>query len=360
MHTALMMKLASKMSMSELFSVLGINENSSPAEVKAAKRKYVAKNHPDRNPGNDETFGRVMGAFDTFFDKDHNRRSSGAPRGSAQNGPGPDAQRRAREEANRRAREEAQRRSEEASRRREEEFDRKREEARRAREESARQRQEEIRRHEEEMRRKHEEAKKVYEEEMRRRGDNGSSGRATDGGGQKQPNQHSDKKTDKERGDFGSKDQNRPKHNTREEFGNDAAVSSRGSQNKGKNSRSPALGNIALALGAAGSAAHAGAHHLKYRDMKNSGREEEADTHRKLRNRSLIGSAAGAIAGRIASQAIGGKDSSERHKIMTSIGSGLGLAASSAYSNKDREKLRALNIAHEKSMRNKRLGISED
>lgn len=79
MNSAIMMKIAaSGMSREELHKELGINAKSTPEEVKAAKRKYAIKNHPDKNPGNDEKFGKVMGAFDEHFDSDHRPKNSGS------------------------------------------------------------------------------------------------------------------------------------------------------------------------------------------------------------------------------------------------------------------------------------------
>lgn len=59
------------MSKRDFYEVLGVTRNSSEADIKKAYRRLAMKNHPDRNPGDDEAearFKEVQEAYDVLSD----------------------------------------------------------------------------------------------------------------------------------------------------------------------------------------------------------------------------------------------------------------------------------------------------
>jgi molecular chaperone DnaJ len=75
---------------SNLYDVLGVPKNASPDEIKKAYRKLVREVHPDRNPGNEDRFKEVQGAYDVLSDPEKRKQydSGTGPfrAGSATNG----------------------------------------------------------------------------------------------------------------------------------------------------------------------------------------------------------------------------------------------------------------------------------
>jgi molecular chaperone DnaJ len=53
-----------------LYESLGVSKNASQDEIKKAYRKLVREVHPDRNPGSEERFKEVQGAYDVLSDPD--------------------------------------------------------------------------------------------------------------------------------------------------------------------------------------------------------------------------------------------------------------------------------------------------
>src|SRR2546421_7139673 len=51
-----------------LYEALGVSKNATQDEIKKAYRKLVRDVHPDRNPGNEERFKEVQGAYDVLSD----------------------------------------------------------------------------------------------------------------------------------------------------------------------------------------------------------------------------------------------------------------------------------------------------
>jgi curved DNA-binding protein len=57
----------------DYYSILGVNKNASPEEIKKAYRKLAMANHPDRTGGDDTKFKQINEAYDTL--KDPQKRS---------------------------------------------------------------------------------------------------------------------------------------------------------------------------------------------------------------------------------------------------------------------------------------------
>src|SRR2546421_442409 len=57
-----------------LYEALGVSKNATQDEIKKAYRKLVRDVHPDRNPGNEERFKEVQGAYDVLSDPDKRKR----------------------------------------------------------------------------------------------------------------------------------------------------------------------------------------------------------------------------------------------------------------------------------------------
>src|SRR3978361_2293437 len=53
-----------------LYESLGVSKNATQDEIKKAYRKLVREVHPDKNPGNEERFKEVQGAYDVLSDAD--------------------------------------------------------------------------------------------------------------------------------------------------------------------------------------------------------------------------------------------------------------------------------------------------
>src|ERR1051326_3497772 len=75
-----------------LYETLGVSKNASQDDIKKAYRKLVREVHPDRNPGNEERFKEVQGAYDVLSDPDkraqYDRFGSANGRGPGGGGPG--------------------------------------------------------------------------------------------------------------------------------------------------------------------------------------------------------------------------------------------------------------------------------
>jgi molecular chaperone DnaJ len=53
-----------------LYEALGVSKNATQDEIKKAYRKLVREVHPDRNPGSEDRFKEVQGAYDVLSDPD--------------------------------------------------------------------------------------------------------------------------------------------------------------------------------------------------------------------------------------------------------------------------------------------------
>jgi molecular chaperone DnaJ len=71
---------------SNLYETLGVTKSASPEEIKKAYRKLVREVHPDRNPGNEERFKEVQGAYDVLSDPEKRKQYD---RFGSSNGRGP-------------------------------------------------------------------------------------------------------------------------------------------------------------------------------------------------------------------------------------------------------------------------------
>jgi molecular chaperone DnaJ len=69
-----------------LYESLGVSKNATQDEIKKAYRKLVREVHPDKNPGNEERFKEVQGAYDVLSDPEKRKQYDRV--GSANGRPG--------------------------------------------------------------------------------------------------------------------------------------------------------------------------------------------------------------------------------------------------------------------------------
>jgi molecular chaperone DnaJ len=74
---------------SSLYEVLGVPKNASQDEIKKAYRKLVREVHPDRNPGSEERFKEVQGAYDVLSDPEKRKQYDSFGSANGRPGPGP-------------------------------------------------------------------------------------------------------------------------------------------------------------------------------------------------------------------------------------------------------------------------------
>src|ERR1700747_3684503 len=72
-----------------LYESLGVSKNATQDEIKKAYRKLVREVHPDRNPGNEERFKEVQGAYDVLSDTEKRKQYDRFGSANGRFGPGP-------------------------------------------------------------------------------------------------------------------------------------------------------------------------------------------------------------------------------------------------------------------------------